>query len=383
MRVLLIGCGAVGAVIASHLDRDALTTELGLADLRLRAARDIASRLGGGKASPLQLDVNDAEELKEGMQGVDLVVNASLPSLNNRVMEAALEAEACYIDLAFDGDGPFDQDARWKQAGLTALVGCGEDPGISNVLAVEATKGLEAVDSLRVIDGETSTSSQHPFTLLFSPATFLKEALGQATLFEEGRLRHLPPFSGEEFYEFPPPVGPVPVYNMDHEEVRTLPRFLDRPARRVEFKLALDPKVLQVLKVVKALDLMSPRPVRVGEAEVSPKAVLLAIIPRPDELRGKVQGYAALAVEAQGEMDGRRVSRRLLTLMDHREAHRLHDATATAYLTGTGAAVAAHMLLSGLVKGPGILPTERLNSQKFLSLLEELGVHVQREERRE
>lgn len=383
MEVLLIGSGAVGAVVAKHLVDEPAVTRVTVADIDPDQAKMAAARTTSPKALPLPLDAGDSEALREAMDGVDLVINAALPRFNEPILQEAFKQGVHYLDLAWWDDRLLKQDDAFREKGLIGIIGCGEDPGISNVLARAATADMEEVDLLRIVDAETATSEEYPFACLFSPVTFLEEALGPAAYYEDGELRELPPFSGREEYDFPGPVGRVPVYFMDHEEVWSLPRFLGRPVKRVEFKLALDPDALAVLKAIQALDLMASTPIEVEEVRVTPRSLLLQLIPHPDALRGKVRGFAALAVEAIGRTSQGRVWRRYATYLSHEEAHRRYKATGTAYLTGTGAAVAALMIVRGHVQRRGVFPPECLNPDRFRDILEEKGIRVQKEEREE
>lgn len=383
MEVLLIGSGAVGAVVARHLTDEPGADSVRIGDIDPKQAKEVAARTRSPKAQPLTLDAGNEQEVVKAMKGADLVINASLPRFNEGILEAALRQGVHYLDLAWWDDRLLERDADFQEADLIGIVGCGEDPGVSNVLAKATTDGMEVVDLLRIIDAETATSEDYPFACLFSPVTFLAEALGPAAYYEDGQLRELPPFSGEELYDFPGPVGRVPVYFMDHEEVRTLPRFLGPRIRRAEFKLALDPDALTVLKAIHALGLMTLTPVLVDGTPVIPRNLLLQLIPPPDTLRGKVKGFAALAVEAQGRTAQGTRRRRGYTYLSHEEAYARYGATGTAYLTGTGAAVAALMILRGKVSRRGVLSPELLDTEPFLEILTEKGVQVHFEETRE
>ena len=77
---MLIGCGAVGTVIASHLVADPRVRRLTLADVDERLARAVAARFpGANKVSTRALDASDRSVLERAFDGVELVVQASLP----------------------------------------------------------------------------------------------------------------------------------------------------------------------------------------------------------------------------------------------------------------------------------------------------------------
>ncbi len=346
---------------------------LTLADVEERFARSVASRLdGSGKVSTRALDAGDPSALEAALTGVEVVVQSSVPRFNAGIQAACLAAGSNYLDLAADSADPYVADPEWRSRGLTAVVGMGEDPGLSNVMARHSADGLDRVRSIRVRDGDSASSPEHAFLPLFSPETFIEETLHTSRIWEAGKYREVPPFGEGETYTFPDPVGPQKVYSVDHEEVDSLPRFVGKGVEYVDFKLALDDvtvRTLQTLRDLKLLDRGSP------EAP-GPRRAVLNALPKPAELAGKIDGYAALVVETAGEKDGRPVAETLLTTMSHRKANELYHVTATAYLTGTPAAVAVLQMVGGTAKEPGMLPAESLDPAPFFPMLRERGIAV-------
>lgn len=351
-RVVLLGCGAVGNVVARHLAASPSVDSLLAADVDIAAAKGLAASTHRRKVRPLRLDVGDGDALRDAVRRARLVIHAALPKYNLAVMEAALEAGADYMDLAGGGEEQLALDTRWRREGRTALLGMGEDPGLGNVFARHAADGMDEVVSVRIRDGETAYSAKHPFISLFSPEVFVQETIGPATVYEDGVWRRVPPFSGREEYPFPAPVGTVPVYHVYHEEVETIPKFLGKRPRSVDFKLALLPRIVRTLRRVAAAGIMQdPRRRR----------AFLATIPSPASLAGKVTGYASILVEVAGRADGHAVTHTVWTSMDHARAARRHGTSGTAWITGTGAAVGALVLLERAETRPGVLVTERLD----------------------
>ncbi len=352
-------------MVAYHLSASEAIDELVVADVDGDLAKKVALRLGSRKVRAMQLDANDADQLRSATQGCSIVVNASLPRFNMPIQRAALEAGLHYVDLANDSPDPFKDPGEWASRGLTAILGMGEDPGLSNVFARHAADGMDRVDSIKVRDGDTASSPDHPFIALFSPETFVEETLSPSRIWQDGAYRSVPPLGEFETYEFPPPVGPLPVYSVDHEEVDTLPHFIGKGVRYVDFKLSLDPPTVDGLKNLRDLP---------GGPGARKKA--LSAIPKPADLAGRIDGNAALLVEVTGTKDGERKVHTLYTLMGHREASEKFGATATAYLTGTGAAVATLLLAGGGIRTPGKLSPENLDPKPFFPMLEERGIAV-------
>src|SRR3989475_12971067 len=127
-NVLLIGCGAVGSVVAEHLCASDSIAEVVLADVDGELAKRTATKLKSPKAHATQLDASDGEGLQRTMRGCGLVINTALPQFNRAVQAAALAEGLNYLDPANDSRDPFADSDRWKAAGLTALCAMGEDP---------------------------------------------------------------------------------------------------------------------------------------------------------------------------------------------------------------------------------------------------------------
>ncbi len=333
-----------------------------------RTAQDLRSE----KARAIVLDASDSSAVGQALDGSRLVVNATLARFNGGIQGAALRAGANYLDLSNDVRDPFADSQAWQDAGLTSIHGMGEDPGLSNVFARHAADALDEVESIKIRDGDTASSPQYPFVSLFSPETFLEETLSASRIWRDRAYLDVPPFGEREVYDFPNPIGPLAVYSVDHEETDTLPRFIGKGVRSVDFKLALDEstiRTLGLLRDLRLLDAERPEGPRVRRA-------VLAGIPKPADLAGKVDGSAALVVEVAGFKDHGRVVRTLYTTMGHREAFQRFGTTATSYLTGTGAAVGAILLATGRIPQKAKLSPEQLDPTLVLPLLLERGIEV-------
>ncbi len=381
MKVLMVGVGAIGTVMTKHLAAHRAIDELTLSDVDTTRAERLARELGGSKIRVQSLDASDRRALERSFNGHDLIVNAIPPHFNGLIMDAALAAGSHYMDLAGGEDDQLGRDAAWKKAGRVALHGMGEDPGISNVFARFAADRLDEVAAIRVRDGEFSESEEFPLACLFSTETFIEEAVSPARYFENGAWKRIPAWSNKEIYPFPEPVGPQPIYNMSHEEVDTLPRFIGKGVRFVDFKLAVPDEAQRHLAFLDRIGMTRRDRVRVPGGEVKPIQVLSAVLPQPADLGGRIKGAAIVLVEVEGKKNGRRVRHVLHAAMTHDEAFRRLKVTGTAYLTGTGGAVGALAIVTGKVKSTGVLPPELLEPEPILALLEEMGVKVHREER--
>lgn len=383
MRIALFGAGATASVAARHLVEIDEIEGIVVSDLVEERARALASRLGGKKAKAVPISGMEVGDLARIVRGADLAINAAHVSLDLPLMEACLEAGAHYMDLSSVPTTQFPFDAKFRKAGLTALLGGGEDPGLGNVLARAGTDALDTVDAIRIRDGDTASSPDTPLPVVWSPETFLEEVFSPGLYFQDGEIVHAPPWSGRELYPFPDPVGAQPVYLMDHEEPETLGRFIGKGLRHVDLKLAIDDSMRAVLETVKALGLLGDAPVPVDGGSVVPRKLLLRLLPRPTDLIGKVRGAAMILVEVDGTKAGEIVGHRLYTGLDHAQAAKDHGATATGYLVGTGAAVFATQFARGQVQVKGVIAAECLDPAESLRLMVRWGLTVVHETRTE
>ena len=381
MKVMLLGVGAIGTVIAKHLSAHRAIESLTLGDMDTRRAEGLARELGGGNLKVERVDAADGAALKRALKGHGLVVCAILPRFHIAVMDAALEAGSHYLDLASGEADQLAKDPEWKKAGLLAVNGMGEDPGISNVFARYAADRLDEVDVIRVRDGEYSESDEYPLTCLFSTETFIEEATEPAKYFENGEFKQYPAWSNREVYAFPDPVGPLPIYNMSHEEVDTLPKYIGKGVKSVDFKLSVPDEMAKQLQFLHKIGMARLDTVRVRGGEVTPLSVLSAVLPQPADLGGKIQGCASIVVEVEGRKGGKPLHHRIWTAMTHDEAYRRQGVTATAYLTGTGGAVGALAIATGQIKQTGVVPPEALDPEPIIALLDELGIKTRKEEK--
>jgi len=358
--------------VAHHLCASDAIADLVIADVDRDLAKRVAAGLRSPKAHATFLDATEEGALEEAMGECDLVINTSLPRFNPAIQKAARDLGLHYLDPASETADPFVDSDLWRAKGLTAVCAMGEDPGISNVFVRYAADGMDRVESIKVRDGDTASSPDHPFIALFSPETFVEETLTPSRIWRDGKYESVPPFGAFETFEFPPPVGPLPVYSVDHEEVDTLPRFIGKGVQYVDFKLALDPPTVQTLKLFRDLRLLEPGP----PGGPSPRRALFGALPKPADLAGRVDGYAAILVEVAGEKDGHSIVHTIYAMLGHREASQRFGATATAYLTGTGAAAGALLLASGSIKEKGKLSPENLDPKPFFPLLRKYGIDV-------
>ena len=303
-RIAVLGAGAMGSaaavLLARHEDVDLLVLDVDAG----RAAR-VAERAG---ARGRGFDAH-AGELASVLEGVSAVA-ACLPyRLNLEVMEAALSAGCHYADLGGLYHVTLKQwelDGRFREAGLSAVMGIGSAPGITNVLARLGADRLDegSVRSIDLVNGAVDLSEGGgAFGVPYSAETILDEFTLPAIVFEDGELREVAAGSGVIDWEFPEPIGIQPAMYTLHSEPATLPRTIPG-VRDVRWRLALPRPIHEGFAFLVRSGLASRDPVMTSSGPVAPHDVLVAVLDRLAAGGGEPTDREVIEVRVAGRTGG-------------------------------------------------------------------------------
>jgi len=159
------------------------------------------------------------------------------------------------------------------------------------------------------------------------------------------------------------------LYRTDHEECELVPKFMGKPVNSVDFMISLDETFVSYVKVLKALNLTSFKPLDVKGSKVVPFDVVIAAMPRPDDLAGKIKGNAMVLTEVGGVMKGEEVAIRTWTWISHQKAHEICGIHATAYQTAMPVVVVVEMMARGEITAKGVKSPECVDPVKFCEYL--------------
>ena len=383
--VAVLGVGAAGEVTARLLGSFPQVGDIRIVDLRLERLQHVRDRMPRD-VEALRANLSRTEDVQKACGGADVVVNTSLPGHNLRIMREAVRQKAHYIDLASEGSPDpkepskvhmqLAMDGEFRRVDRIAVLGMGVAPGLTNLLARHGSQSMRDIDAIRirVYGSGYAEVDDHPLAPLFSAETFLEEVLWPAPVWKGDRIQKLPPFSGEEEFRFPDPLGTGICYNVNNEECETMPKFINPRIRFIDFKYAIAPRRKTLLENLHRLGLTGTAPVRVKGARVAPLDVLLSLLPDPSSLAGRARGHTCAVVEMIGRDDGGESGRRLWTIMDHDDAYRKMNVHATAFLTGAPAAAVVDALLKGEVTRRGVTTGGGLDATPILRRAAKLGV---------
>ena len=385
MKVLVLGVGAVGTVSALRFARRPMFRQVVIADTVPGRAQALAARIDDARVRAITLDASREDQLVQAIRetGTTLVLNAALPVTNLIVMRACLEAGADYIDLASGGteaDGipkledQFALDAAFRSRGRLALLGMGADPGTSNVYAAHIAKHLlEEVTAFHVRDGDNSVcEGPGGMVAAFSPWVFIDECLCPATVYRDGKFGYAEPLSGLECFDFPE-IGKLNCFHVDHEETTTLPRFFGT-VRHADFKYTLGEEAVATLRVLHQLGLSRKSAITVDGLEIVPRNLVVALMPKPVDLAGKLRGRSCVGTLGKGYQNDELKAFYVYSIADHEQAYAEMKVQATAYQTGIPPVVAAELIAAGEWRGVGVMSPEQFDPDPFLDRLPAAGM---------
>src|SRR3990170_193689 len=398
MKVMVMGAGAIGSVTATVLARSKVVDEIVVAARRGEQARALAKKIGKKHVTAKELDADRVPDMVKAFKGFDMVVNLVLPRFNMKIMEACLKAGVHYTDTATDlalakekaGDVvkrtpeqiQLDLDDDWKDAGLSALLGWGCDPGLSNIFARYGADRLDKVEYIKVRDGDNSVIEGYDFASMWSADTLIEEVQMDALAFYDGKFVRVGTAKGEEVYPFPPPVGPQTVYNVDHEEQNTLPLFIGKGLRNMDFKLSLPREFAEFIRLAKKWGMTSATPIPVRSkfrnttVKVAPRDVLTALLPVPAEMGANVRGATCIGSLVKGVKNGRPAGWFIYTLMDHQDTWKRFGFNAVAFTTGAPPVVGVEMFARNEITKRGVYPPEALDPAPIVKHLPDVGIPV-------
>jgi len=396
-KVIIVGAGAQGIVITGVLAAADDVAEIVLGDIDVCRAREIAETNGSPKIRAIELDATDLDGMTRIMEegSFDLVINATLPRFVHNVMKAAHAARTHYIDMASNEIYPapgvptehFLYAEAWKQAGLRCLTGAGGDPGLTNIMAKLAVNEMDTVESIKIKDFGVVECDQP--VALWSMETFLEDVYLDSTIWEDGKPKRVEASTGREEYFVPGKINRNGAfYFHDHEEAVTIPLFCGKPVKYADFKIGA-PDIDMWVFLVKGLHLMDPENLEFEGGAVSPREMLLRLIPPTLSPTKQIELYESdrlssdlcVTCDVVGEKDGKPVSIRFWSESPSgREACRwLRGANDVSWLTSVPCSIFSLMLLRGQITETGVFPPEVLDPDQieiFLAGIKAYGIDV-------
>jgi lysine 6-dehydrogenase len=379
MKIFVLGAGRMGSVVAMDLARSDNGAQIGIGDIDIEKAKSVAKNCGG---KALKIDLMKEGDLIRAIKGYDAVVNASWYEFNLRVMKACFRVGCDYNDLGGLFHITQEQlalDKEAKQAGISAIVGGGESPGITNVMARMCAEVLDHTEKVCIYAGAKERPNQKNYAELsfpFSVSTVIDEYSKNPIEFINGKFKEVPPLSGEEKIEFPKPIGLNRVHYSIHSEPATLPFTLGKGVKNVEFKLGVSEAMFNTLRPLIEMGLISEERIPVNGSSITSKDFIVSFFNKTKSAEStESERFVSLRTVVSGSK-GRR-KRRVKADLVCGPNRRFGINNATAYLTGTAGSIFGQLLAKGKVRDKGVVaPESAVNPSVFLDELMTRGIHV-------
>lgn len=290
---LLGGAGFMGAGIVRDLlsDRAIIDiTTIRLCDAARERMEALANELGDARITLVDLDVTNSAALNAAIAGADICINCvpTLLGFQMTIFEAALALKVPYMDLGGLGTYTVKQLAeheRFKAAGVPAVIGCGADPGMSNVICRAVADELDEIDKINLYWAAELVGAENPVLVPpYSVSTVLAEYAHASTQFYGGKHVECAPMSGSEFLDLPEPWGRCEFMHSPHSEQLTVPLadgIREKGIQEFSWKLHLPHREHEAwVGLVKAGFGDFDEPVEIGGVKVKPLDVLNKVIER-------------------------------------------------------------------------------------------------------
>jgi saccharopine dehydrogenase-like NADP-dependent oxidoreductase len=378
MNVLVLGYGNTGSVIARDL---ASTSEANIvvADKRPLKTKQLTDEIGSAKVAAEQVDVTDHNGLTKLLRrDIDVVVNCTFYQFNINVMRAAIESGVHYLDLGGLYHVTLKQlelDDKAKKAEITAILGCGCAPGITNILAMHGANKLDKVDSVYMYSGTTVFKKITGVKIAYAVPTLLDELTMNALSYKNGKVVEVPPFSEEESLRFPEPIGEVKAYIVIHSEPATIPYTIDKGVKNAVFRIIISPVAVSKLKMLDEVGLTSKEAIAIKGMSTSPREFLeryFGSLPRLKVEKG--DEVHIVRVDVIGEKDGGEARCTFDVINDSKPEW---NASSSGFVTGVPASIIAQMLARGDIQLKGVHPSEVcVKPELFIAELKKRGIKI-------
>ena len=392
-RVIIIGAGGVGNVVAKKCaQNDSVFTEVLIATRTVSKAERVVSEVhehlpdSRTRFSTASVDADNVPALVELFNSFkpELVINVALPYQDLTIMDACLETGVHYLDTAnyepldvakFEYSWQWAYRQRFEEAGLMALLGCGFDPGATNVFTAHHAKHhFSEIHYLDIVDCNNGDHGK-AFATNFNPEINIREITANGRYFENGEWVETAPLEiSQDIYY--PKVATRKSFVLYHEELESL--VLNFPTiKRARFWMTFGENYIKHLSVLEGIGMTSIVPIDFRGQKIAPIEFLKAVLPAPESLAENYTGQTCIGVQAKGlGHDGQPKVHFVYNVCDHAETYKEVQAQGVSYTTGVPAMIGAALMLRGTWHKVGVHNVEEFDPDPFVAEMNRWGLTV-------
>lgn len=383
-KVLIIGAGGVSNVATKKIARlTEIFKEITLASRTKSKCDAIAAEIDNCVINTARIDADNVNEVVELINRVnaDLVVNLALPYQDLPIMDACLITKTHYLDTAnyepkdvakFEYSWQWAYKKKFKDAGIMALLGCGFDPGVTQVFTAYAAKHY--FDEIHYLDIVDCNGGDHgkAFATNFNPEVNIREITQQGKYWENGKWVETKPMEIHKPVLYPN-IGEKESYLMYHEELESL--VINFPTiKRARFWMTFGKEYLTHLRVLENVGMTSIKPINYDGKMIQPLQFLKAVLPEPSSLGENYSGETSIGCQITGIKNGQNRTYYIYNNCSHQSAYNDVKGQGVSYTTGVPAMIGAKMMATGEWFKPGVFNVEEFNPDPFMDDLNEFGL---------
>ncbi len=382
-KVLIIGAGGVGNVVVKKCAMNPdVFSEVVLASRTLRKCEAIAAECEAinlpTKVETHQVDADSVPELVALINKVKpfMIINVALPYQDLTIMDACLETGIHYMDTAnyepkdvakFEYSWQWAYKERFEKVGLMALLGCGFDPGVTQVYTAYAAKHhFDEIHELDIIDCNAGDHGK-AFATNFNPEINIREITQPGRFWENGEWKEIEAMSIHKPINYPG-IGPKESYVLYHEELESLVKNFPT-LKRARFWMTFGQAYITHLNVLENVGMTSIKPIKFQGMDIVPLEFLKAVLPEPGSLGANYTGETSIGCQIKGIKDGKPKTYYVWNNCKHQDCWKEVQAQGVSYTTGVPAMLGAMMMITGEWMSPGVWNCEEMNPDPFMAML--------------
>ncbi|MBT5954829.1 saccharopine dehydrogenase family protein [bacterium] len=382
--ILVIGAGAVGSTFIKKANLlPSIFPSIHLASRSVDKCIALSKQCTSIHIVPHQLDADNSNDVLRIIEKskASLVVNLALPYQDLTIMDACIRAKVNYLDTAnyepkdeakFCYEWQWDLHQSFVKNNILALLGCGFDPGVTNIFCKYAEKHLfDVIDTIDILDCNGGDHG-HPFATNFNPEINIREITQNGKYYSNNKWTETKPMEISQVFDFPE-IGKRNAYLMYHEELQSLVKNING-LKEIRFWMTFSDEYLNHLKVLQNVGLTSIKPISFKGKSIVPLEFLKTCLPDPSSLSENYSGKTCIGCLISGTKNGIKKKVFIYNTCSHEESHKELSSQAVSYTTAIPALIGSALIARGVWSGTGTLNVEEMDPDPFMEELPIMGL---------
>ena len=365
MKVIVLGAGLVGNVIAQDLAENA-EIQVTVADINQEVLNELSNKID---LQTVTADLSNQEMIKLIIADQDLVIGALPGFMGYQTLETVIGEGKNIVDISFFEEDPFSLDELAIEKGVTAVVDCGVAPGLSSIVLGYVDSLFDETERFLCYVGGLPQVREWPFEYKapFSPSDVIEEYIRLARYIEDGEEVIKPALSEPELIEFNE-VGTLEAFNTDG--LRTLLRTFDIP--NMKEKTLRYPGHIEKMRMLRETGFFDKQEIEVKGVKISPRDLTTKLLFKTWKMEPGDEDLTVMRIIIDGKKDDKKI-RYSYEMLDKYDREK--EIISMARTTGYTCTAVASLILKGIYNEKGIIPPEFLgrSSEVYHNIIDYLA----------